>query len=622
MAAEPVEVSEAVSLRALPSSSSAGGAAAGTGAAGAVGARAGARAGAGPNTGARAGAGRGTRVAGSAATEPGAGVGVGAGGAEAADDDAQLTLADVLGVAVRAVEVLVERAAALEQEGPVAGRRALGALAGMDRLVSLVGVARASVVGVAQRSATPADLGGERDFTAWRATTSREGRGQAEAQGRLARTLSNLPQMRAAVNDGELTLGHAEALAQTLDRADERTRGRMAGTIETLIDAGRELPVPVFRRRLQAAAAALAVDSADRGFGAVRARRHLRLVPRAGGLAIEGFLDPVAGATLRTALDAVTPVPSAGDERSGEQRSADALVLLADRALGVGVDKAGAQVRPHLSVLVPVDTWALLVQRRRLQACAAGAAGRLSSEAAGAAFLQQEAPLAELLDGTLVPFAALEVLACDALTQRAVIDPDGVPLDLGRTSRTFVKDTRRAVLLRDRHCQWPGCTLRATWSEVHHITYWSRGGSTDPDQGITLCSAHHHTVHERGVRITPVRGGFTFCEQDGTRIGQTSRLRDELLVPTRHLSDARVTAGGPASGRSGAPPGARGVRGEVVNVPPGAGDVRTEPGAVSPEGRGRDASSDAGTPGVRPRRLARDVDADGVERTPDEDGLW
>ena len=85
--------------------------------------------------------------------------------------------------------------------------------------------------------------------------------------------------------------------------------------------------------------------------------------------------------------------------------------------------------------------------------------------------LPTEPPLAQLLDGTLIPFAALDVLACDALIQRVVLDAQGSPLDIGRTERTFTKDLRRAALARDRHCQWPGCQMRATWCEVHHIQY-------------------------------------------------------------------------------------------------------------------------------------------------------
>ena len=70
-------------------------------------------------------------------------------------------------------------------------------------------------------------------------------------------------------------------------------------------------------------------DSADHGFENVRAQRFLKLSRRDGGVRVDGLLDVVAGETLRTALEALTPDPAVGDHRTPDQRRADALVLLA-----------------------------------------------------------------------------------------------------------------------------------------------------------------------------------------------------------------------------------------------------------------------------------------------------
>jgi hypothetical protein len=54
---------------------------------------------------------------------------------------------------------------------------------------------------------------------------------------------------------------------------------------------------------------------------------------------------------------------------------------------------------------------------------------------------------------------------------------------------------RRAVALRDRHCQWPGCDIPAAWCDVHHIRPWSRGGVTAIHNLVMLCGYHHTRLH-------------------------------------------------------------------------------------------------------------------------------
>ena len=484
----------------------------------------------------------------------------------------EASLQDVVSRAHLAIRELADHALGLESRGPLAGPVALAALGQVDQLVATLGVARSSLVSVAAAHAKPADMGGERDFTAWRARTTREGRACTESQLKLARVLDDVPGLREAVTDGVATPAHADAVAQVYGKSSEATRDRLVHLAQEIVDGARDVPVPTFRRQLEAKQAALEAEEMDHSYEASRARRYLRLTNRQGGVSIEGFLDAASGATLRTALDAVTPVPSRDDDRTAEQRGADALLLLAGRALTTGFDKVGAQVRPHLSVLVREDTWHLLLERRKLAAEGCTRPAHLTSAAFGQSGLEQEPPLAQLLDGTLLPFAALDLMACDAMVQRVVLDAAGSPINLGREERTYTKDARRAVLTRDRHCQWPGCALRATWSEVHHIIPWADQGTTDLANGITLCSNHHHIVHNRGVKITAKPGGFTFREQNGRWLGETTRLHDELLVPR--------------------PPGARSpdVRGPDLRTP----DARI-PEARSPDVRGPDSRTpDAG----------------------------
>ena len=54
---------------------------------------------------------------------------------------------------------------------------------------------------------------------------------------------------------------------------------------------------------------------------------------------------------------------------------------------------------------------------------------------------------------------------------------------------------RRALILRDVHCAFPGCEIPARWCEAHHIKYWSQLGATALDNLVLLCGRHHRLVH-------------------------------------------------------------------------------------------------------------------------------
>ena len=55
-------------------------------------------------------------------------------------------------------------------------------------------------------------------------------------------------------------------------------------------------------------------------------------------------------------------------------------------------------------------------------------------------------------DGTPVPRALLDRLACDSEINRVIFGPQSQVLDVGRAERTFKGPRRAAVVARDRHC--------------------------------------------------------------------------------------------------------------------------------------------------------------------------
>jgi predicted restriction endonuclease len=60
------------------------------------------------------------------------------------------------------------------------------------------------------------------------------------------------------------------------------------------------------------------------------------------------------------------------------------------------------------------------------------------------------------------------------------------------------KGMRRAVILRDRRCRFPGCDRPHSWCDAHHVVHWADGGPTAVPNLLLLCRHHHRMVHQAG----------------------------------------------------------------------------------------------------------------------------
>jgi hypothetical protein len=106
-----------------------------------------------------------------------------------------------------------------------------------------------------------------------------------------------------------------------------------------------------------------------------------------------------------------------------------------------------------------------------------------------------------LLNGQPVSAAAVRRITCFAGVQRIILNPDGVPLNVGREHRTVTPAQFTALIIRDGGCAFPGCTRDPGWCVAHHIIHWADGGDTDLDNLVLLCSYHHTVVHHRGWTV-------------------------------------------------------------------------------------------------------------------------
>ena len=127
-------------------------------------------------------------------------------------------------------------------------------------------------------------------------------------------------------------------------------------------------------------------------------------------------------------------------------------------------------------------------------------------------------PLARFHDGPAIDPEVARRLGCDAVLRRLLTDADGRVLNLGRRTRTVSPALRRALALRDQGCRFPGCTQRHRL-HAHHIEHWADGGETRLGNLTSLCSRHHHLVHEGGYRVsTDEHGEPVFHAPGGQRI--------------------------------------------------------------------------------------------------------
>ena len=165
---------------------------------------------------------------------------------------------------------------------------------------------------------------GALSIVAWLRWKCRLSGGAAAERVNIARQLDQLPQIEAAFSRGEVGYQHVAVLARTADNvgaaAVRKEEGQLLKAAERMDPGQFTGVVKSFEHRVDAA---FALAEANRA----HARRYLHLgEPTDGLVRIDGVLDAEGGATVRSALNALMPAPSKDDDRSAEQRRAEALV--------------------------------------------------------------------------------------------------------------------------------------------------------------------------------------------------------------------------------------------------------------------------------------------------------
>lgn len=116
--------------------------------------------------------------------------------------------------------------------------------------------------------------------------------------------------------------------------------------------------------------------------------------------------------------------------------------------------------------------------------------------------LRRGAGVAETETGEQLSAAAVRRLCCDAQVVPVVLGSAGEVLDVGRSRRLVTAAIWKALVARDVHCRFRGCTRPPLMCHAHHVRHWADGGVTSLDNLVLLCGHHHRLVHAGPWRIS------------------------------------------------------------------------------------------------------------------------
>jgi len=369
--------------------------------------------------------------------------------------------------------------------------------------------------------------------------------GPAREHVRVARRLQDLPLIRAAFAEGELSFSKVRALTRVENVARERD----------LLELARHATASQLERLLRAYRGVVA---AEREAAGGRPERWLTIEhDDAGGVLVRGRFPAEEGALVVAALQAAQDRPASAAVRLDVPAGTPGAADEPGPDVPAGTPRAADELDPD----VPAGTPRLSPAEARADALVAIAdaflAGSQATRTGGdrhqvlvhvdVATLAgtDDAGRCELDDGAPLAAETARRLACDASIVR-LLERDGRPLSVGRKTRSIPPALRRALTSRDRGCRFPGCGSRR-FVDAHHIEHWARGGATDLDNLVQLCGAHHRLLHEGGYRIERQPDGrLTFHRPDGRRIpdcpggppGRPARRertrRPDACVPLSH----------------------------------------------------------------------------------------
>lgn len=336
-------------------------------------------------------------------------------------------------------------------------------LLGLQHLIDRLTARQARVMQEADRSRFWVGTGAK-DMADWMSRATKTSYAEAVGKVRLAEAMTMSPALADAVAAGDVSVAAATAVAPTIIHA-------AAGSdVEALVDKVCASTPQEAKRAAEAWKEANRELSPEDFEGVCRAKRRFSYGQPADGMISGTWSLPTLDA--RTVLNALAHLggkPSEHDGRTGEQRLADGLLLLAD-AYAKGTVTGGHE-RPTILVSITAEAFAGLTDEPGLTA-----------------------------NGDTVPADVVRHLSESAFIQRIVHSKNQV-IELGAKERWVSVAQFEALFARDGGCRWPGCTIPARWCDADHLIPASEGGPTDLHNLVLWCRHHHREKHRSWVQV-------------------------------------------------------------------------------------------------------------------------
>jgi hypothetical protein len=368
-----------------------------------------------------------------------------------------------------------------------------------------------------------------------------------------SRLPARYPVVAAAITDGTLGVDSAAVIVKELDAASTRCSASAREVGEaTLVDFAEQYTVADLHGLARQVRDRLDEDGAEPRDELHHRQRSVRFIALSGGMVrmvwdmppevaglVKASVEAIVGQALRRAKDARTkdgaPDDGAADDCGADDGTGDgsaddgaangdsddggcdgSLLGDDDRTLDQLRSDAAEQVFHHVASCnghggdIPSITMVIRMTKESLltglgiaeidgidETISAGTARRMAGEAG------------------IIP---------------AVLGGPSEVLDFGKTRRLFSTAQKLAFGERDGGCAFGGCTAPPSYTEAHHIIWWSDIENTDLDNGILLCGFHHHRIHDGGWDIVFQHGVPYFIPPPWVDPGRAPRRGGKVVL--------------------------------------------------------------------------------------------